>query len=108
MKRYRLDIYLPAESVNTMLEALHEAGAGIVGKYSHVAAITQMEGIWLAEEGANPHVGAVGKLCRTAEVKLTTRCPEHALPNVLHAIRSVHPYEEPVVDVTELLAYSVS
>ena len=55
-------------------------------------------------EGANPHIGEVGVLCVQDEYKVEVCCPSDRLERTVRAIREVHPYEEPVINVIPLIA----
>ena len=99
----KLEIYLPSSCLDAVLEALHEAGAGRVGRYDHVASWAPVEGCWRPLPGSDPYDGAVDSLCRGREYKLEMRCPAQTVPQALAAVRAVHPYEEPVINVVPLL-----
>src|SRR5690606_36320407 len=52
--------------------------------------------------GATPFAGTVGKLEQAEEVRIEALCPRDKLANLIHAVRSVHPYEEVAYDVYTL------
>jgi len=54
-------------------------------------------------EGAKPSIGEVGKLEEVEEEQIETTCLREKLKDVVAAIRKVHPYEEPAIDVIELV-----
>ncbi|WKZ31399.1 MAG: hypothetical protein QY318_01330 [Candidatus Dojkabacteria bacterium] len=84
-----------------------EAGAGVIGNYSHCAFITSGHGNWLSKAGAKPAIGEVGKMSREPENKIEMVCPEDRLGAVLEAIKNSHPYETPAVDVIEMKTLAV-
>lgn len=98
----KLEVYLPQSCLDAVVEALHEAGAGRVGLYDHVASWAPVEGCWRPLPGSAPYAGAVGSLCRGQEYKLEMRCHAESVPQALVAVRAVHPYEEPVINVVPL------
>ena len=90
------------EATDKIILAMAEAGAGIIGKYTHNAVITEILGNWKSEEGSNPTVGTVGKMSREPENKVEMVCPDERLVEVIKALRRVHPYEEPAIDIVHL------
>lgn len=98
MPNYKMEIYVPKESLKPILKALDEAGAGRPGNYRYCAALTEVTGMWLAEQGAKPHIGEAGKLCTAPEIKIETLCAEECLQKAIEAVRAVHPYEEPLIN----------
>ena len=53
----------------------------------------------MPQEGAQPHIGSVGMLESVEEERIETVCRAEILRLVLDAVRAVHPYEEPAIDV---------
>lgn len=95
-------VMVPKDNTDALIEAMSEAGAGVIGNYTHNAFIIEGFGNWKSEEGANPTIGEVGKMSREPENKVEMVCPEAKLDDVVTAIRKVHPYEEPAIDVIKL------
>ena len=101
--RVKLVVYVPASHVEAVVEALHGAGAGRLGSYDHCVSTAPVTGRWRPLPGARPWLGTVGAIESAAEVRLETRCPVEHVAAALAAVRAVHPYEEPTVDVVPLL-----
>ena len=74
--RYKLLFTVPASSLEDCKSALFAAGAGTYpgGKYSQVSFETKGTGQFMANEGATPNKGEVGKLERLEEVKVEVLC----------------------------------
>ena len=53
--------------------------------------------------GASPTIGEIGAEERLAELRLETVFPAERQDEVVAALRSAHPYEEPAFDVYALL-----
>ncbi len=96
---YKLVVYAPLTHAEDIRTALAEAGAGKIGNYSACTFSVQGVGRFKPEEGANPHIGSLGKLEEVAEERIETVCEASVLKEVLAAVRSAHPYEEPAIDV---------
>lgn len=101
-KLFKLVTFLPEEALEAVRDAISEAGAGWIGKYSHCTFQTPGEGTFKALEGAEPYVGKVGELEKTPEVRLETIVPDERLHDVISAMIAAHPYEEVAYDVYPL------
>lgn len=88
--------------INNIINAAAEAGAGVIGHYSHNAFIIKGQGNWKPEAGSNPTIGKVGEITRANEVKIEMECPEEKAIAVSEAIKNVHPYEKVKVDFIRL------
>lgn len=99
MKRYKIVVYVPEADADKLREAIGNAGAGQIGKYTHCTFSVKGTGRFKPGEGANPTIGEVGKLEAVEEERIETVCSEEKLHDVLNAIKVAHPYEEPATDV---------
>jgi hypothetical protein len=102
MKTYKIVVYVPEANGEAVRVAMGEAGAGRIGNYAHCSFTVKGLGRFLPLAGASPAIGAVGRLEAVEEERIETVCAEDRLRDVLQAIRRVHPYEEPAVDVYPL------
>jgi hypothetical protein len=98
-KRYKIVMYVPASHADVLREAIGNAGAGVIGNYTHCTFTIKGTGRFKPTEGAHPTIGEVGKLEETEEERIETVCEEDKLKDILKAIKVVHPYEEPATDV---------
>jgi hypothetical protein len=99
----KLEIFLPPESLESVAEALRQAGAGKIGNYDSCLSASPVKGRWRPLAGADPYNGDIGKLCEADELKVEANCPAENLKKALKLIRAAHPYEEPVINVIPLL-----
>jgi len=99
---FKLEIYAPEESVDEILSVLAGAHAGEIGKYDHCATVIPVQGFWRPLEDATPYEGNPGELFSGSEVKLEVLCREEYLLEAVSAVREVHPYEEPVINIIPL------
>ncbi len=102
IKAFKLEIFAPEEFVLSIQEAMHKAGAGCLGNYDHIAARIKTKGYWRPLEGSEPRSGAVGSLCSAAEVKIEVHCKSELVKAVVKAVRDIHPYEEPLINIIPL------
>jgi putative NIF3 family GTP cyclohydrolase 1 type 2 len=95
--------YLPETHVSAVLDAMVAAGAGRIGRYEHCSFRSQGTATFLAPSDAAPCCGTPGALSRVQEVRLEAVCPRDSARGVETAVRAVHPYEEPLVTVTDTM-----
>ena len=54
-------------------------------------------------EGANPHIGEIGVICIQDEYKVEVCCSLENLERTIRAVKEIHPYEEPVINIIPLI-----
>jgi dinuclear metal center YbgI/SA1388 family protein len=94
-------VFVPIESLPKLKKAMVQAGAGEIGNYQSCSFTCEGVGTFIAGASANPHVGETGEETCVKEVKLEMACKSSNLDKVIAALKSVHPYEEPVFHVFE-------
>lgn len=97
MNCFAIVFTVPETHADAVREAACKAGAGRIGEYAFCSFSLKGTGRFLPLSGANPFLGAAGKLETVSEERIETICPQEALPAVLDAIRKAHPYEEPYI-----------
>jgi dinuclear metal center YbgI/SA1388 family protein len=102
-REYKLVTFVPEEHLEKVAQALFNAGAGGIGKYSQCSFRSSGEGTFFGDETSNPAVGEKGELTRTPEIRFETILPKQQLPAVLAALYRAHPYEEPALDIIQLV-----
>lgn len=98
----KLAVYVPAERVDTVAEALWAAGAGQIGRYDRSSFRSPGEGTFRPLAGASPAEGEVGSDERVGEVKLEVVVPRVLAQAALAAARGAHPYEEMAYDLYDV------
>src|SRR4051812_26829918 len=96
--------FAPNDAVDRLLDAMSEAGAGVIGDYTRCAFLADGTGTFLAAPDANPSVGKPGEVTRAPEVRIEMLAPRGRRSAVLRAMLAAHPYEQPAWDVVELAA----
>jgi hypothetical protein len=61
-----------------------------------------VQGTYRPLAGANPAVGEIGELFYGSECKIETNCEEDFVAAAIQAVRKIHPYEEPLINVIPL------
>ena len=99
----KLVVFVPAEALDAVRDAVFAAGAGRIGDYERCSWYTDGIGTFFAGKGTHPSVGEKGREERVPELRLETVFPEDRQDAVIAALRLAHPYEEPAFDVYPLL-----
>jgi hypothetical protein len=99
----KLVVFVPAEALDHVRDALFAAGAGRIGDYERCSWYTGGTGTFLGGEATSPSVGERGVEERVPELRLETVFPSRRHAEVIAALRAAHPYEEPAFDVYALV-----
>lgn len=97
----KIVVHIPVDSVESVLKAMGDAGAGKIGNYTHCSFSSRGTGRFLPCEGAQPTIGRVGEFEQVDEERIEMTCQKDVLSEVLTALKAAHPYEEPTYDVYE-------
>ena len=100
--RLKIVTFVPADYTDRVREALAQAGAGVIGEYDLCSFTLQGTGTFRGSGRANPFVGRAGQLEREEEDRLEMVLPIKRRQAVIHALYTVHPYEEPAYDLYPL------
>lgn len=98
----KLEIFVPKEFALKIRDELAKIGVGRIGSYDHCIAMSPVQGYYRPLPGADPFEGQVGKVSEVAEYKVEVNCERALVNQAIKVIRSVHPYEEPLVNVIPL------
>ncbi|RYG64860.1 Nif3-like dinuclear metal center hexameric protein [bacterium] len=102
-KLVKIGVYVPAEHVEKVSQAMWQAGAGKIGQYDEASFRFDGLGTFRPLEGAAPYSGEVGVRSEDREVRVDVIAPEGNWKGVVVAMKAAHPYEEVAYDVTALL-----
>jgi hypothetical protein len=99
----KLVVFVPAEALDEVRDAVFSAGAGRIGDYERCSWYTEGTGTFLGGESTDPAIGEPGREQRLPELRLETVFPADKQDDVIAALRQAHPYEEPAYDIYGLL-----
>jgi hypothetical protein len=99
---YKLTVYIPATHLETVKNALFDAGAGRQGAYDRCAWQVLGQGQFRPLTGCSPFIGRVGSVATVDEYRVEMLCPEDRTAAVIRALRAAHPYETPAFDLVRL------
>jgi dinuclear metal center YbgI/SA1388 family protein len=97
-------VFVPAEHLEKVANAMFAAGAGHIGDYSRCSYRLVGKGTFFGGETTDPTIGERGRMEQVDEIRLESVVPTKALPAVVGAIYRVHPYDEPAFDIYPLRA----
>ena len=103
INKVKIIVTIPIENVNKVRNAICEAGAGVIGNYTHCSMSTKCVGTFKPTDEANPYIGERNNLEFVEEEKLEVVCDVNIVKNVISKLREVHPYEEPAIDIIPLI-----
>ncbi|SDB51939.1 hypothetical protein SAMN02910263_02618 [Butyrivibrio sp. INlla16] len=99
---YKIETFIPKESLQVIRQALLEVDAGHIGNYRGCLSYYPVTGVWFSEEGSNPTIGRQGEWSEEPELKVEVNVEDANKDRTVEAIRRFHPYEEPVINVIKL------
>ncbi len=102
-KFVKIAVFVPVTHAAKVRVALTEAGAGHIGNYDCCSFSVKGIGRFRGLDGSKPFIGEVGKIEEVEEERIEIICPSEKLQETLAAVKAVHPYEEPAIDVYPLL-----
>lgn len=100
---YKLEIFIPEMYFQPLQLALQKADAGHIGNYDSCLSVTPVTGFWRPLDGTHPFIGTQGEISEEEELKVEVTIRAEQLEDVMAAVKKVHPYEEPVINVIPLL-----
>lgn len=103
INRVKIIVTITLENVEEVRNAICEAGAGIIGNYTHCSMSTKCLGTFKPTEEANPYIGEKNNLEYVEEEKLEVVCDVKKVKEVVCRLRKAHPYEEPAIDIIPLI-----
>ncbi len=93
---------IPLSHLDTVRDAIFNAGGGNIGNYSECSFSVEGVGTFKAAEGTNPFVGAIGERHVEREMKLEVIFPSYLSGKIITALQAAHPYEEVAYEIVNL------
>lgn len=98
----KIVVFTPSYSLEKVSDAIFSAGGGIIGEYSECSFRSNGKGTFRGSELSNPSIGIKKKKEIVDEIRLEVVADNWKINSVMHAIKKVHPYEEPAIDIYPL------
>lgn len=103
LNRVKIIVTIPIDKVSCVRDAVCEAGAGVIGNYTHCSMSSKCLGTFKPNDKANPYIGKKNNMEFVEEEKLEVVCDIKNVKKVISKLREVHPYEEPAIDIIPLI-----
>ena len=101
-KLYKLEIFIPESHFRALQAALQNADAGHIGNYDSCLSYSKVIGTWRPLAGSDPYIGTENVISEEEELKVEVTVKGDRLSETIKAIKEVHPYEEPVINIIPL------
>jgi dinuclear metal center YbgI/SA1388 family protein len=98
--------FVPESAAEKVIDALAGAGGGEIGDYERCSWTTTGVGTFMPTAAATPVVGTHGEHSEVELRRVEMVVPRGRRTEALAALRTAHPYDQPMVDVHELAAWS--
>ncbi|MBR5534471.1 MAG: divalent cation tolerance protein CutA [Ruminiclostridium sp.] len=98
----KLEIFIPETHLSVLQKALWEVDAGHIGNYDCCLSYSPVMGCWRPLDGTTPYLGTQGEISSEPELKVEVTCKTENVDKTVAAVKEVHPYEEPVINVIPL------
>ena len=102
MDCFKLEIFIPESHFEELRKALQYVDAGHIGNYDSCLSYSRVIGTWRPLAGTDPYIGIEGEISEEEELKVEVTVSGAKLDETIAAIKAVHPYEEPVINVIRL------
>lgn len=99
---YKIVVFVPEESVEQVRNAMADAGAGVIGQYTHCSFRSSGTGTFVPLPGSQPYIGATNQLEEVEEYRLEMISAGSWVEGVVNAMLEKHPYDQVAYDLYEL------
>lgn len=103
----KLEIFIPATHFRILQKALQSVDAGHIGNYDSCLSYSPVKGTWRPLEGTTPYIGKKNEISEEEEYKVEVTIKKENLEKTMAAVKEIHPYEEPVINVIPLYAAGI-
>lgn len=99
---FKIVVFVPEEAVEQVRNAMADAGAGVIGQYTHCSFRSPGIGTFVPLPGSQPYVGSTGRLEEVEEHRLEMVSAGSWVEGVVEAMLEKHPYDQVAYDLYEL------
>lgn len=104
----KLVVFVPVDDVDRIVDVMSAAGAGRIGRYERCAWTVTGMSSFRPDSGSRPLIGRTGETSQVREARVEMVVPATRRDEVVRALRAVHPYDEPAIDVYARVAEQAS
>ncbi len=95
-------VFVPETHARVVRDALAQGGCGHMGAYDSCSFSTVGVGRFRPLQRANPAIGVIDTLQEVREERIEVLCEGENVEAVIAAVKKVHPYETPAIEVYPL------
>lgn len=103
----KLEIFIPETHLDLLKKSLREVDAGHLGDYDSCISYSKVTGTWRPLENTHPYIGELGKISEEPEIKVEVNIRSENLQETLAAIKKIHPFEQPLINIIPLLLVAI-
>jgi len=100
--RFKVVTFVPKEAIKEVLKEIIKQGFGKIGFYDGCSFVVSGKGYFKPVSGAQSFKGELGVYEEVDEAKIEFEVDSNQLEFALNTVASIHPYEEPVIEVYEM------
>ena len=100
--QYKVVVFVPRANLEGVANKIFNLGGGIIGEYEECSFQVDGTGTFRGLENSTPVIGKKQVFEKVDEVKLEVLVDSWKLNSIVKAIRTVHPYEEPAIDIYQV------
>ncbi len=104
--RVKISVHVPLENADEIRKVIGNTGAGVVGEYSFCSFTTTGVGRSKPSNTANPYIGTAGHIEEIQEENIEVICDRSIAKLVIENIKKAHPYEEPAIEIVQIVEES--
>lgn len=92
---YQFCFYVPESHLESVKQALFDAGAGKIGNYDCCAWQVEGQGQFRPIAGSNPFLGEADEISHLKEYRVELVVDDILIHQVIEALQQAHPFEQP-------------
>ena len=101
---YQLIFYVPSSHLESVKQAIFDAGGGHLGHYDQCCWQIAGTGQFRPLAGSEPYIGSKLQLHHLTEYKVEMICERNRIHQAVQALLSSHPYQQPAYQILPCLS----
>jgi len=97
---FRIRVNIPEDLLEEMMDSVNSAMEPVFKGYDRAFEYSRVKGTWRALRGSSPFRGNIDETEVADEIRLEFVARGKDVKNIVNTIVSLHPYEEPAIDIT--------
>lgn len=102
---YKVAVQIPPGHLDAVMDSVTGVITPVYPGYTRVFTYWPVKGTWIPSEGSDPFIGNVGCVETADEIRLEFAVSSDEMPAAVAAVRRVHPYEEPAIDIIPMIPW---